>query len=58
MSGREPVLGVIGGTGVYALAELADVESIEAPTPYGAPSGPVRVGTLAGRRVAFLARHG
>jgi len=51
-------LAVIGGTGVYALAELNDVESIERDTPYGAPSGPVRIGTLAGRRVAFLARHG
>ena len=51
-------LAVIGGTGVYALAELADVETIARDTAYGAPSGPVRVGTLAGRRVAFLARHG
>ena len=51
-------LAVIGGTGVYALAELADIESFEPETPYGAPSGPIRIGTLAGRRVAFLARHG
>ena len=51
-------LAVIGGTGVYALAELAEVQTIERDTRYGAPSGPVRVGTLAGRRVAFLARHG
>lgn len=51
-------LAVIGGTGVYALGELADVESHQPATPYGAPSGPVRVGTYAGRRVAFLARHG
>lgn len=51
-------LAVIGGTGVYALAELADVATIESDTRYGAPSGPIRVGTLAGRRVAFLARHG
>jgi len=49
---------VIGGTGVYALAELAEVETVDATTRYGAPSGPVRIGTLAGRRVAFLARHG
>jgi 5'-methylthioinosine phosphorylase len=58
MSAEAPVLAVIGGTGVYALAALADVEALELATPYGAPSGPVRVGTLAGRRVAFLARHG
>ena len=55
---RDIVLGVIGGTGVYALAELADVEAVDATTRFGAPSGPVRVGTLAGQRVAFLARHG
>ena len=51
-------LAVIGGTGVYALGELADVESHQPVTPYGAPSGPIRVGTFAGKRVAFLARHG
>ena len=51
-------LAVIGGTGVYALGELGDVESHQPVTPYGAPSGPVRVGTYAGKRVAFLARHG
>ena len=51
-------LAVIGGTGVYALGELADVETHQPVTPYGPPSGPVRVGTYAGRRVAFLARHG
>jgi 5'-methylthioinosine phosphorylase len=51
-------LAVIGGTGVYALAELADVETLLPATRYGAPSGPIRIGTLAGGRVAFLARHG
>ena len=51
-------LAVIGGTGVYALGELTEVESHQPVTPYGAPSGPVRVGTYAGKRVAFLARHG
>ncbi len=51
-------LAVIGGTGVYALGELADIETHQPVTPYGPPSGPVRVGTYAGRRVAFLARHG
>ncbi|MFZ5606107.1 MAG: S-methyl-5'-thioinosine phosphorylase [Pseudomonadota bacterium] len=51
-------LAVIGGTGVYALGELADVETHQPVTPYGAPSGPVLVGLYAGRRVAFLARHG
>jgi 5'-methylthioinosine phosphorylase len=51
-------LAVIGGTGVYGLAELADAEAHTPETPYGLPSGPVRVGMLSGRRVAFLARHG
>ena len=51
-------LAVIGGTGVYALGDLADVETHQPETPYGSPSGPVRVGTYAGKRVAFLARHG
>ena len=51
-------IAVIGGTGVYALGELAAVASHQPVTAYGAPSGPVRVGTFAGKRVAFLARHG
>ena len=51
-------LAVIGGTGVYRLASLEGSEAVQGDTPYGAPSGPVRVGRLAGRRVAFLARHG
>ncbi len=51
-------LAVIGGTGVYALGELADVETHQPVTPYGALSGPIRVGTYASKRVAFLARHG
>ncbi len=51
-------LAVIGGTGVYKLATLDDVETRHLDTPYGTPSGPVRVGTVLDRRVAFLARHG
>lgn len=51
-------LAIIGGTGVYSLAELADVEAHQPVTPYGPPSGPIRVGALADKRVAFLARHG
>lgn len=51
-------LAVIGGTGVYKLAQLDDVETREVDTRYGSPSGPVRIGTLLGHRVAFLARHG
>lgn len=51
-------LAVIGGTGLYRIADLQEVESHQPVTRYGAPSGPIRVGSLAGRRVAFLARHG
>jgi 5'-methylthioadenosine phosphorylase len=51
----EPI-GVIGGSGFYSL--LADADQRVAETPYGAPSGPVTVGELAGRQVAFLPRHG
>jgi 5'-methylthioinosine phosphorylase len=51
-------LAIIGGTGVYALAELADVRAELPETRYGMPSGPIRIGTYGRRRVAFLARHG
>lgn len=51
-------LTLIGGTGIYALAELQDAEAHQPVTKYGPPSGPIRIGTLAGKRVAFLARHG
>ncbi|HEY5851268.1 MAG TPA: S-methyl-5'-thioinosine phosphorylase [Lysobacter sp.] len=56
MSGID--LAVIGGTGLYKLAALRDVETLQPSTRFGAPSGPVRLGTLDGHRVAFLARHG
>ena len=51
-------LAIIGGTGLYALADLQDVETHQPVTRYGAPSGPIRTGLLGGKRVAFLARHG
>lgn len=49
-------IGVIGGSGFYSLLE--DAEAVRVDTPYGEPSGEVAVGSLAGRRVAFLPRHG
>jgi len=62
MSTPAPVAGIdlaiIGGTGVYALADLADVETQLPDTRYGAPSGPIRIGRMGRCRVAFLARHG
>ena len=51
-------LAVIGGTGVYRLAQLNDVQTLQVDTRFGSPSGPIRIGTLLGQRVAFLARHG
>ncbi len=53
-----PVLGVIGGSGLYHMSGLLDTETIDVDTPFGKPSAPVVLGTLSGRRVAFLARHG
>jgi 5'-methylthioadenosine phosphorylase len=51
-------IGIIGGSGLYDMAELTDREEATLTTPFGDPSGPYVLGTLHGRRVAFLARHG
>ena len=51
-------IGIIGGSGLYDMAELTDREERTVGTPFGDPSGPYLVGTLRGKRVAFLARHG
>ncbi|QYA04418.1 MTAP family purine nucleoside phosphorylase [Rhizobium sp. B21/90] len=51
-----PVLGIIGGTGFYKLFD--DVVEVEVETPFGQPSSPVSIGTINGREVAFLPRHG
>ena len=56
---REPVrIGIIGGSGLYAIEGLTDTREVRVRTPFGAPSDAFVVGTLEGRRVAFLARHG
>lgn len=55
----EPVrIGVIGGSGLYQMEGLTDVQEITVSTPFGDPSDAMMVGTLAGQRVAFLPRHG
>lgn len=54
----QATIGVIGGSGLYAMQDLADKEEITLNTPYGAPSDAFILGTLAGQRVAFLPRHG
>jgi 5'-methylthioadenosine phosphorylase len=51
-------IGIIGGSGLYDMAELTDREEKPLDTPFGAPSGPYVLGSLRGKRVAFLARHG
>jgi len=51
-------IGIIGGSGLYDMAEVTDRETRLVSTPFGDPSGPFVLGTLRGRRVAFLARHG
>lgn len=49
---------VIGGTGLYALADLDDVQTHRIDTPFGEPSAPIRVGGFGPHRIAFMARHG
>jgi 5'-methylthioadenosine phosphorylase len=51
-------IGIIGGSGLYDMAELTDREERQLTTPFGDPSGSYIIGTLSGKRVAFLARHG
>ena len=51
-------IGIIGGSGLYDMAELTDREERTLSTPFGDPSGPYVIGTLRGKRVAFLPRHG
>jgi 5'-methylthioadenosine phosphorylase len=51
-------IGIIGGSGLYDMAELTDREERAIETPFGEPSAPLVLATLRGRRVAFLARHG
>lgn len=51
-------LAVIGGSGLYNMSGLSEIETLDLDTPFGKPSDSVTVGTLHGRRVAFLPRHG
>jgi 5'-methylthioadenosine phosphorylase len=51
-------IGIIGGSGLYQMPELLDVEEVELETPFGKPSDAFIVGTLEGEHVAFLPRHG
>lgn len=51
-------IGIIGGSGLYNMPGLADVSRVTVDTPFGKPSGEIVIGTLQGKRVAFLPRHG
>ncbi|MBN2751945.1 MAG: S-methyl-5'-thioadenosine phosphorylase [Rhodospirillaceae bacterium] len=54
----EPVLGVIGGSGVYDIDGLTDKQWVKVETPFGAPSDELLFGTLDGQKLVFLPRHG
>ena len=54
----EPVLGIIGGSGVYGVDGLADARWIDVQSPWGTPSDQFLTGTLDGQKVVFLPRHG
>lgn len=55
---QQAQIGIIGGSGLYAMPGLSETEEVSIQTPFGEPSDKLVVGTLDGRRVAFLARHG
>src|SRR5881296_4326807 len=54
---NEVRIGIIGGSGLYQMSGLTNLEEVEVETPFGKPSDAYRIGTLEGQRVAFLARH-
>jgi 5'-methylthioadenosine phosphorylase len=51
-------IGIIGGSGLYTMSGLTDAREVKVKTPFGAPSDAIAIGTLEGRSVAFLSRHG
>jgi 5'-methylthioadenosine phosphorylase len=51
-------IGIIGGSGLYHMPGLTDTREVRVKTPFGAPSDAIVIGSLEGKRVAFLARHG
>jgi 5'-methylthioadenosine phosphorylase len=58
MMNKNISIGIIGGSGLYEMEDLTDVEDVSLDTPFGAPSDAYVIGTLEGVRVAFLPRHG
>jgi 5'-methylthioadenosine phosphorylase len=57
-SAGKAAIGIIGGSGLYSMKGLTNTREIRVKTPFGEPSDAVVLGTLEGKRVAFLARHG
>ena len=55
---EEARIAVIGGSGLYNMPSISDVTIADVDTPFGKPSGTIRIGSLAGKRVAFVPRHG
>jgi 5'-methylthioadenosine phosphorylase len=55
---QQAEIGIIGGSGLYSMPGLTDVHEVNLQTPFGSPSDAYILGTLEGRKVAFLARHG
>jgi 5'-methylthioadenosine phosphorylase len=54
----QATIGIIGGSGLYAMKGLTEIKEVRVKTPFGDPSESIVIGTLEGKRVAFLARHG
>src|ERR1700693_6528789 len=57
-TGAKAAIGIIGGSGLYSMSGLTETREIRVKTPFGDPSDAIVLGTLEGKRVAFLARHG
>src|SRR5437016_12349908 len=57
-SATRATIGIIGGSGLYAMSGLTNAREIRVKTPFGEPSDGIVLGTLEGKRVACLARHG
>ena len=55
---QQAEIGIIGGSGLYQMQGLTDIREVALDTPFGKPSDAYMLGTLSGRKVAFLARHG
>ena len=55
---KKPSLGIIGGTGLYNLPGMKNLESKDVDTPFGKPSSPIFFGELKGKLIVFIARHG